>query len=104
MIVLKQQQKVISKKVLQHILEQRSSCNEEFQRIGDAEKELEEALWVCRKARSYLSYAKKHLTTTSLEILATYRKREILLDLLKSLNAIKILVMIISRKYQMVTQ
>ncbi|XP_037908904.1 syndetin isoform X2 [Hermetia illucens] len=91
MIVLKQQQKVISKKVLQHILEQRSSCNEEFQRIGDAEKELEEALWVCRKARSYLSYAKKHLTTTSLEILATYRKREILLDLLKSLNAIKIL-------------
>lgn len=35
MMVLKQQHKVISKKVLQNILEQRTSCNEEFSQINE---------------------------------------------------------------------
>ena len=35
MMVLKQQNKVVSKKVLQNILEQRSACNEEFARINE---------------------------------------------------------------------
>lgn len=53
------------------------------------EKKLEETLWVCKKARSFLSYAKKNLTTTSLEVLATYKKREVLMDLLKTLQTLK---------------
>lgn len=89
MVTLKGQQKVISKKVLQLILEQRNDCNEEFQKIGETEKCLEESLWVCKKARSYLNFAKKNLTTTSLEILATYKKREILMDLIKTLTLLK---------------
>ncbi|GAB0094360.1 Syndetin [Sergentomyia squamirostris] len=88
-VVLKQQHKVISKKVLQLILDNRSSCNEEFTRIEETEKMLCEAIWVCRKGRSYLNFAKKNLTTTSLEILATYKKREILMELLKTLKTIK---------------
>lgn len=86
---LKGQQKVVSKKVLQLILEQRSTCNEEFQKISETEKYLEESLWVCKKARSYLNFAKTNLTTTSLEILATYKKREVLMDLIKTLTMIK---------------
>ncbi|XP_055684876.1 syndetin [Lutzomyia longipalpis] len=87
--VLKQQHKVISKKVLQLILDNRTACNEEFSRIEETEKMLCEAIWVCRKGRSYLNFAKKNLTTTSLEILATYKKREVLMELLKTLKTIK---------------
>lgn len=50
---------------------------------------LEQSLSVCKNARSCLSFAKLKLTTTSLEILATYKKREILMDLLTTLTAIK---------------
>ncbi|KAJ6638777.1 Syndetin [Pseudolycoriella hygida] len=89
MMVLKQQHKVISKKVLQNILEQRTSCNEEFTQINETEKILNDSLVVCRSARSYLNYAKKNLTTTSLEILATYKKRETLQGLLETLHTIK---------------
>uniref|UniRef100_A0A1B0EX96 Vacuolar protein sorting-associated protein 54 N-terminal domain-containing protein n=1 Tax=Phlebotomus papatasi TaxID=29031 RepID=A0A1B0EX96_PHLPP len=89
MSVLKQQHKVISKKVLQLILDNRTACNEEFTRIEETEKMLCEAIWVCKKGRSYLNFAKKNLTTTSLEILATYKKREILMELLKTLKTIK---------------
>ncbi|XP_075155317.1 vacuolar protein sorting 50 [Haematobia irritans] len=89
MLKLRTQHKVLSKKVLSNILEQRSACNVEFAAINEIQKELEESLWTCRKARSYLNYAKQNLTTTSLEILASYRKREILKELLNTLQAIK---------------
>lgn len=86
---LKVQHKVVSKKVMQMILEQRSQCNEEFQRIGETGQLLEESIWSCRKSRSYLNFAKKQLTTSNLEILATYKKRQVLHDLLGTLNKIK---------------
>lgn len=44
---------------------------------------------MCQKARSYLNFAKKQLTTTSLEILATYRKKKVLIDLLETLKTLK---------------
>lgn len=89
---LRGQQKAINKKVLQNILEQSGACNDEFEKINETQKQLDEALWVCRKARSFLNFAKTNLTTTSIEILASYRKREVLMDVLKTLNAIKQLV------------
>lgn len=92
MYQLRTQHKVLSKQVLQNILERRSACNIEFAAINETQKQLEESLWTCRKARSYLNYAKQNLTTTSLEILASYRKREILKELLSTLQAINKLV------------
>lgn len=83
---LKEQQKVISKKVLQLILEKKNDCNKEFQEINETEKILQETVWSVQKARSYLNYAKKNLTTSSLEILAAYRKRQTLVDLLEILK------------------
>lgn len=41
---------------------------------------------MAQKARSYLNYAKRHLTTSSLEILAAYKKRQTLIDLLEILK------------------
>lgn len=86
---LKQQHKVISKKVLQLILEQRPACNEEFQRIQETEGLLRETIAKCRTTRNHLDGSKKLLTTTNLEILAAYKKRQTLINLLKTLNALK---------------
>lgn len=86
---LKTQHKVVSKKVMQMILEQRGHCNEEFQRVDETKHLLEESLWLCRKSRSYLGYAKQQLTTSNLEILATYKRRQVLQDVLRTLNKIK---------------
>ncbi|XP_060658708.1 syndetin [Drosophila nasuta] len=86
---LRVQQKVLTKQVLQNILEQRNACGSEFQNINETQKKLEESLWTCQKARSYLNYARTNLTTTSLEILASYRKREVLKEVLETLLAIK---------------
>ncbi|XP_068145316.1 syndetin [Drosophila tropicalis] len=86
---LRTQQKVLTKQVLQNILEQRNACSSEFASINETQKKLEEALWTCQKARSYLNYARTNLTTTSLEILASYRKREVLKEVLDTLVAIK---------------
>lgn len=87
--VLKQQQKVISKRVLQLILDQRNRCTEEFNRIDETEKLLSDSVETCQRVRSHLNYAKKQLTTCSLEIIAGYRKREIILNLLKILRILK---------------
>lgn len=83
---LKSQHKVISKKVLQLILDKRNECNSEFQNINETERIIQESVWVCQKARSYLNFAKKNLTTSSLEILAAYKKRQTLVDVLEILK------------------
>lgn len=89
MQMLKQQHKVISKKVLQNILEQRNPCNNEIKLIQGSDELLQESLLECKKARSYLSCAKKNLTTTSLHILAMYKKRETMHDILQTVYKLK---------------
>lgn len=89
MSTLKHQHKVVSKKVLQLILEQRSACSEEFQRIQETESLLRDTITMCRTTRTHLDGSKKLLTTTNLEILAAYKKRQTLINLLKTLNALK---------------
>lgn len=86
---LKGQHKVISKKVLQLILEKKSECNKEFQNVNETEKMLQETIWTTQKARSYLNFAKKQLTTSSLEILGAYKKRQTLVDVLEILKFIQ---------------
>ncbi|KFB37238.1 AGAP000343-PA-like protein [Anopheles sinensis] len=87
--ILKRQHRVISKKVLQLILEQRVACDAEFQRIRDTEQMLRETVCMCRTARLKLDTAKLLLTTTNLEILAAYKKRQTLVNLLRIMNALK---------------
>lgn len=86
---LEQQRKVISKKVLQNILETRTPCNNEIVSIQETDRMLQQSLLECKKARSYLSCARKNLTTTNLQILATYKKREVLQQILATLHKLK---------------
>lgn len=89
MMILKRQHKVISKKVLQNILEKRTACNSETQAIQEADVMLQQSLLECKKARSYLSCARKNLTTTNLQILAMYKKREAMQEILQTLYKLK---------------
>lgn len=88
---LKQQQQVVSKKVLQLILQKQNNCKEEFERILLVQEQLQDTLVICRVGRTDLNLARKQFTTASLGILAHYRKRQIIEDLLGSLNTIKTL-------------
>lgn len=63
-----------------------------FTRFQEIQSQLSTSLLLCRSTRTKLSYANSLYTTSSLNILATFRRRNITLDLLKSLNSIKALV------------
>uniref|UniRef100_A0A0C9Q2V8 CCDC132_0 protein n=1 Tax=Fopius arisanus TaxID=64838 RepID=A0A0C9Q2V8_9HYME len=88
---LKQQQQVVSTKVLQLILQKQSACNDEFQEILELLKQLQDVLDICRKGRFDLNLAKKQFTTASLGILSNYRKRQTVQQLLTNLKTIKTL-------------
>ncbi|XP_015588242.1 syndetin [Cephus cinctus] len=88
---LKQQHQVVSKKVLQLILQKQSACKEEFERILKIQEQLQDTLDICRMGRSDLNLAKLQFTTASLGILANYQKRQVVQGLLNSLNTIKTL-------------
>lgn len=87
---LKQQHQVVANKVLQLILEQTSNCEEEFLRILEVRDKLSNTLLYCRVSRNELRVAKKQFSS-SLSILANYRKRKLVQNLLNNLNTIKTL-------------
>lgn len=88
---LKQQHQVVSKKVLQLILEQQTACNEEFVNMVKVKDQLSDTLDICRTGRNELNCAKNKFVK-SLGILGNYRKRQLVQNLLQSLNTIKTLV------------
>lgn len=88
---LKRQHTVVSSHVLQMILEKQSSCQEEFNRIVEVQEEVNNLLKGVINGRRNLSIATQHFTSASLGILANYRKRTLIKQLLKSLHTIKTL-------------
>lgn len=88
---LKQQHQVVSKKVLQLILEHQNSCNAEFENMTEILEQVKITLELCRNSRKELRSAGKQFSS-SLLILANYRKRKIAQNLLNNLNMIKDLV------------
>lgn len=88
---LKQQHQVVSKKVLQLILEHQAANNEEFKNMLEILEKVKETLELCRSGRKELSVAEKQFST-SLGILANYRKRKLAQNLLNNLKTIKKLV------------
>ncbi|KAK5638446.1 hypothetical protein RI129_012741 [Pyrocoelia pectoralis] len=87
---LKQQHQVVANKVLQLILEQTANCEDEFLRILEVRDKLVETLALCRSSRKELNVA-EHQFSSSLSILANYRKRKLVQNLLNNLNTIKTL-------------
>ncbi|KAK6634867.1 hypothetical protein RUM44_000114 [Polyplax serrata] len=88
---LYRQHGVVSKKMLQLILEKESQCKEELLRINQIIKDIGTALVICRESRGHLNSAKQQFTTASLGILANYKRKQIIYQLLKNLQTIKTL-------------
>ncbi|XP_036139983.1 syndetin [Monomorium pharaonis] len=88
---LKQQHQVVSKKVLQLILQKQSACNAEFDKILLLQDQLQDVLEKCKMGRADLQLAEKQFTKASLGILANYQRRQVIQELLNSLNTIKTL-------------
>lgn len=82
----------MSKKMLQLILEKELKCKGELQNIDQLQKDIGQALAICKESRRHLSTAKQQFTTASLGILADYKRKQSICQLLKSLNMIKTLV------------
>lgn len=80
--------------MLQLILEKESQCKEELLRINQIIKDIGTALVICRESRGHLNSAKQQFTTASLGILANYKRKQIIYQLLKNLQTIKTLVSI----------
>ena len=92
MKILYRQHGVVSKKMLALILEKESHCKGELNRISQLQNDIGEALGICRNSRQCLNKAKQQFTTASLGILANYKRKQSIFQLLKSLNMIKTLV------------
>ncbi|KAG8179937.1 hypothetical protein JTE90_025262 [Oedothorax gibbosus] len=90
-VKLTSQLHVVSKQLSALILQNQSALAEELQRVTEMQKTLEEACLICTQSRSLLAQTKQDFTTASLGILASYRKREQLKCLLRSLHMIKTL-------------
>lgn len=88
---LKQQHQVVSKKVLQLILEHQNGCNTEFVKIQDILDQVNVILNLCRISRRELKTGGNQFSA-SLGILANYRKRKLAQNLLNNLKMIKDLV------------
>lgn len=89
---LKQQHQVVSKKVLQLILQKQSACKTEFDKIQLLQDQLQDVVEICKIGREDLKLAEKQFTKASLGILANYQRRQVVQELLNSLNTIKTLV------------
>ncbi|XP_044741720.1 syndetin [Chrysoperla carnea] len=87
---LKVQQQCVSKKVLNMILQQQTSCQEQFRDVIALQSKLQEAVVTCRQSRTHLNAAKDQFAS-SLGVLANYRKRQILKGLMHYLITIKTL-------------
>lgn len=96
---LKQQHQVVSKKVLQLILDKQKACKVEFDRILLLQEQLQDILEICRIGRADLQLAKMQFTTASLGILANYQKRQTVEEVLNNLKTIKTLVSLILKPY-----
>lgn len=89
---LKQQHQVVSKKVLQLILQKQSACKMEFDKIHLLQEQLQDVVEICKMGRADLKLAKEQFTKASLGILAKYQRRQVIQELLNNLNTIKTLV------------
>ncbi|XP_050424950.1 syndetin isoform X2 [Adelges cooleyi] len=88
---LKAQHEIVKKQLLQLILENQAACDEELDKIEVLQIDLKSSLENCEHAKNRLKLAKRQITTAGLGLLGNCRKKSIIIDLLNSLNSIKVL-------------
>uniref|UniRef100_A0A8D8URU6 Syndetin n=1 Tax=Cacopsylla melanoneura TaxID=428564 RepID=A0A8D8URU6_9HEMI len=91
MKALTAQHQTVCKQVVDLINQKQEQFNAQFEGFQEIQSQLSTSLLLCQSTRSKLSYANSLYTTSSLNILSTFRRRNVTLDLLKSFNSIKAL-------------
>lgn len=115
---MKAQHEIVEKQLLQLILENQAACDDELDkyvstpiyisvinlffsylcyfiflyRIGMLQSDLKSSLENCEYAKNCLKLTKRRITTAGLGLLGNCHKRSLILDLLNSLNNMKMLV------------
>lgn len=88
---LEKQLNVVSRRLSTSIMEKEGAYGKEMKRVIDIQNKLSEAIGICRSARKGFDKGRSDFTCASLGIVASYRRREGLRDVLKSLSTIKTL-------------
>jgi len=88
---LNKQLMVVTKRVSDLIQQNQSTYNKELASVIELQEILTNAINICSSGRSKLDVAKKNLTYPNLNIISAYRRREILISLLKEFYTIKTL-------------
>lgn len=88
---LEKQLSAVSRKLSRSILDKEKAYGEELERVMSIQTKLKEAISVCDRARKGFYKGKKNFTCAALGLVASYKRREVLRDLLRSLSTIKTL-------------
>lgn len=88
---LNKQLLVVTKRVSDLIQQNQSAYNNELASVVELQEILNDAITTCSSGRCKLDLAKKNLTYPNLNIISTYRRREIMITLLKEFFTIKTL-------------
>lgn len=101
---LRAQHEIVEKQLLQLILENQAACDDELDKIGMLQNNLKSSLENCEHAKNHLKLAKRQITTAGLGLLGNCRKKSLILDLLSSLNSIKMLLQTEKKLEELVSQ
>ena len=88
---LNKQLMVVTKRVSDLIQQNQATYNKELESVIQLQEILTDAINICSSGRSKLDLAKKSLTYPNLNIISTYRRREIMISLAKEFFTIKTL-------------
>ncbi|XP_015370736.1 PREDICTED: syndetin-like [Diuraphis noxia] len=101
---LRVQHEIVEKQLLQLILENQAACDDELDKIGMLQTNLKSSIENCEHAKNRLKLAKRQITTAGLGLLGNCRKKSLILDLLNSLNSIKMLLQTEKKLEELVSQ
>ena len=80
---------IVSKKVSNLITNHHEAYCTELQRVAQIQTQLRSTIDTCMKSRSHFQVSRQNFTRSSLNIVASYRRREVMVGLLKLLVTIK---------------
>lgn len=90
---LRKQQTIVSRRVLDLIMQNQGLCSKEMERVTQLQKEVMRGVGLCTEGRRKLAQGRSQFTSASLGILANYSKRQKIASVIRSLRTIRTLQM-----------
>ncbi|XP_071532040.1 syndetin [Panulirus ornatus] len=90
---LRKQQTIVSRRVLDLIMQKQGLCSQEMEKVTELQKEVTKGVGLCIEGRKKLAQGRSQFTSASLGILANYSKRQKIASVIRSLRTIRTLQM-----------